>query len=275
VCHDSASVTGGVPGVILRSMYPDKYGYGISAIGNSLTTDRSPLAERWGGWYVTGTHGSQKHAGNIMAPVQAHETGNVKHYLSKVDFGAGSNVTDLTDRFDTTAYLTPHSDIVALLVLAHQTSVHNEITRVSYDARTGRESGAEEALVRTMLFVKETVLSGEIRGTSSFAADFAARGPRDRQGRSLRQLDLQRRLFKYPLSFLIYSEQFAALPSEVQARIYRRLGQVLTGEDTHPDFAHLSAADRAAILDILRDTKPDFVATNTSRDASGAAGAAR
>jgi hypothetical protein len=83
---------------------------------------------------------------------------------------------------------------------------------------------------------------------------------RDSQGRSLRDFDLTRRLFRYPLSYVIHSPAFAALPSDVKGLLYKRLNEVLTGADTSEDFAHLVAADRAAILEILRETMPDFEA---------------
>ena len=113
-------------------------------------------------------------------------------------------------------------------------------------------------LLRAMLFVKAAPLAVPVKGTSAFASEFANAGPRDKNGRSLRDLDLERRVFKYPLSYLIYSESFDALPAIVKDRVYQRLREVLTGADTNPEFAHLSSADRTAILEILKDTKAGF-----------------
>jgi hypothetical protein len=112
-----------------------------------------------------------------------------------------------------------------------------------------------------MLFADEVALTAPIRGSSSFVADFEARGPRDTRGRTLRDLDLEQRLFSYPLSYLIYSESFNALPQIVKSYVYHRVHQVLSGNDT--SIAHLSAAQREAILEILEDTKPDFGAAST------------
>jgi hypothetical protein len=264
VCHDSSSVTGGVPGLIVRSVMPDRYGYGITPIGRSVTTDQTPIDERWGGWYVTGTHGGQQHMGNVIVPALAHEIGNVKSYLAKTPPPPAGNVTSLEDRFDTTAYLTEHSDLVALMVLSHQAYVHNLITVANYAARRGADdvAGAAEPLVRALFFARAAEWNGAMAGTSAFAQEFAARGPRDRKGRSLRDLDLQRRLFRYPLSYLIYSESFDALPAPARDYVYRRMREVLTGADPGKDFAHLTAADRQAILEIVRDTKPAFAATD-------------
>ena len=75
---------------------------------------------------------------------------------------------------------------------------------------------------------------------------------------SLRELDLQTRVLKYPCSYLIYSPAFDALPAESKDAIYARLAAVLTGKVSDARYRHLSASDRQAILEILRDTKTDF-----------------
>src|SRR4030095_3172553 len=117
---------------------------------------------------------------------------------------------------------------------------------------------AGERIVRAMLFVGETPLTEPVHGTSEFAAEFTQRGPRDSQGRSLRDLDLQRRLLKYPLSYLVYSKSFDAMPGELKDYVHRRFREILSGEDKSADFQHLSPEDRTAILEILHETKPGF-----------------
>ncbi|HEY2906674.1 MAG TPA: hypothetical protein VGJ29_12310 [Vicinamibacterales bacterium] len=265
ICHDSASTTGSVPGFIVRSVFADRYGYPLTVPGmdESVTTDQTPIEQRWGGWYVTGTHAEMQHRGNIAAPKLASELPNVKAYVEGVKLGPNGNVTDLHDRFDVKRYLAPDSDIVALLVLTHQSAVHNLITAAGYQARidgdeSPRAKDAAERLVRAMLFVNEAPMAGPIHGTSAFATEFSARGPRDQKGRSLRDLDLKTRLFRYPLSYLIYSDGFDALPLRVKTYVYGRLRQILSGEDTSATFSRLTGDDRHAILEILHDTKPDF-----------------
>jgi hypothetical protein len=195
------------------------------------------------------------------------------------DTESGANVTDLTGRFDTAAYPTGHSDIVALMVLEHQAETHNLIARAHSQARialrdqqamnralgrpddhraqstTARIEAAGEALVRQMLFADEPPLADEVEGTSSFAQEFESKGPRDGMGRSLRDLDLKRRLFRYPLSCLIYSESFDALPGEMRDYVYQRLWQVLSSDDDTADFSHLKRSQRRAIIQILIETK--------------------
>ena len=129
------------------------------------------------------------------------------------------------------------------------------------ETTTGRIKSAGEALVRQMLFADEPVLADPIKGTSSFAADFESKGPRDSMGRSLRDLDLKRRMFRYPLSYLIYSESFDALPDEMKDYVYRRLWEVLKGAEESGDFAHLKRSSRRAIVEIVAQTKkglPDY-----------------
>jgi len=110
------------------------------------------------------------------------------------------------------------------------------------------------------LFVEEAPLPSRMRGTSGFAERFASQGPRDRQGRSLRQLDLDKRLMRYPSSYMIYTQAFDSLPAEAREAIYQRMWQVLSGEDSSARYARLSLADRQAIVEILRETKPGLPA---------------
>ena len=275
-CHGGAA-TDGVPGLMMRSVYSDNAGNPLLRAGTFLTTDGSPWYERWGGWYVTGTYGDKVHMGNNMVPHHAFEIGrNLTDHIARLDIDAGANLPSVTDRFDHQYYISPHSDVVALLVLAHQTNLHNLITRVNYEAQiallrqgeSGAESlptsvsrslrGATERLVYAMLFTGEPPFAGPVRGTSDFAQEFVLAGPRDRMGRSLRDLDLDRRLFRYPLSYLIYSEGFDRLPDLAKDLIYGRLREILTGEDTTGTYDHLSESDRTAILEILGDTISDW-----------------
>ena len=277
MCHDSSSVTGGVPGLIMRSVIPDRHGYAFGSVHDGPTTDMTPIALRWGGWYVSGTAADQVHMGNVMSTSLTNEVGNVRQYLAKAPVKPASGTERLDKFFDTGAYLSSHSDAVALMVLAHQAHVHNLITIASYEARKAlfeegagtrgtagthqeatlrRVKAAAEPLVRAMLFADETPLAGEIKGTSSFAADFMARGVRDTRQRSLRELDLESRLFTYRLSYLIYSDSFNALPDITKSYVYQRFREVLGGTD--PEVTHLPADERRAILEILEATKPDF-----------------
>jgi len=152
--------------------------------------------------------------------------------------------------------------------LAHQTQMHNLITQTNYQTRLALYAGKDaeaarrqierpaEQLVRYLLFANEAPLEEPVAGTSGFAEEFAARGPRDARGRSLRDFDLQRRIFKYPCSYLIYSEAFDAIPQPAKDYVYRRIFDVLSGREQGPEFASLSAEDRQAILEILVATKP-------------------
>ena len=122
-------------------------------------------------------------------------------------------------------------------------------------------SGIAAEVVDYMLFVDEAPLPEPVAGRSGFAERMSAAGPRDRQGRSLYELDLTRRLMKYPCSYLVYSPAFDALPPLAKLPIYKRMWQVLSGEAREPRYRSLSRADRQAIVEILRDTKPDLPST--------------
>lgn len=248
-CH-VASTTRGVPGVMVRSVLTSASGYPKGGAPVRTTGHESPISERWGGWYVTGTVGQQAHQGNAV-----------------IDTAKQPAPISIASSIDTSRYLADSSDIVAHLVLAHQTQMHNVITETNYRYRLGFASGGEqaarqqferpaEALVRYLLFANEARLDEPVVGSSKYTEQFAALGPRDKQGRSLRDFDLQKRIFKYPCSYLIYSEAFDAIPSPAKEYIYRRLLEVLTGQDQSPDFASLSQEDRTAILQILVATKP-------------------
>lgn len=271
ICHSSTH-TRGVPGHIVRSVYPDADGMPLFRAGTYRTDHTSPFDKRWGGWYVTGTHGGMRHMGNELV-----DTPNDPENL---DVERGANLTDVSDRFASGAYLSPHSDIVALMVLEHQVAMHNAITSANYSARLAlrdkdvmnaaldrpddyesdstrrRLQSAAEDLLKVLLMCDEFPLTAPVEGTSGFADEFAARGPRDARGRSLRHLDLQTRLFRYPCHHLIYSEAFAALPERLRLQTLDRLYDVLTQRDRTPAFAHLTPEDRRAIFEILRDTLP-------------------
>ena len=275
LCH-GGSQTRGVPGHIVRSVYPSPSGQPIFSAGSHRVDDSTPLADRWGGWYVTGRHGQQRHLGNITYDARPATAADADP--------SGLNVTDLGERFGTKGYLTGQSDLVALSVFAHQAAAHNALTRASFDVRAAlhREAalnrdldqapdyrwpstntvldGAAKTLVECFLFCDEAPLAGPIEGTTTFAKEFAARGPTDAEGRSLRHFDLERRLFCHPCSFLVYSESFDALPAELRDRFWTRIGEVLTAADPGPRFHHLSADDRKAIRAILVATKPDAAA---------------
>jgi hypothetical protein len=272
-CHASGG-TLGVSGVVVRSVFVERSGMPLFQAGGFVTDHRSPLSQRWGGWYVTGTHGSAQHMGNVFAEDRDHP--------DQLDREKGANVTDLKGRIDTGNYLTDSSDIVALMTLEHQTRMTNLITRVGWETRMAlhdqqamnkalrepadqmsdstrrRIENASDALVKYLLFADEAPLEAPVKGTSTFAKEFEARGPRDKRGRSLRDYDLTRRMFRYPCSYLIYSAAFDALPAPARDRIYHRIWDVVSGADQTPVYAKLTAADRQAVREILVETKRDL-----------------
>jgi hypothetical protein len=246
-----------VPGLFVMSQLPlsdDPHEY-----AQGWPTDhRTPIEDRWGGWYVTGAEVPARHLGNV--PVT-----HVPRSYVRADIAP--KLAAANTEFDTASYLTPHSDVVALLVLNHQMHMSNLLTRLGWEARVAAVEPSRPGVklpdvratardvVDYMLFADEAPLPSQVRGASGFAETFASKGPRDRQGRSLRDLDLERRLLRYPCSYMIYSETFDSLPANARGYVYERLWDVLSGKDTDKAYASLSSADRRAIIEILRDTK--------------------
>ena len=281
-CH-ATSRTQRVPGYLVRSVYTNSAGHPVVGSGSFTTDHTSPFKERWGGWYVTGTHGEMQHMGNVSNHQRDTHFERDKEFDTKAgEIAVGANVESLDDYFDTSKYLTPDSDIVALMVLEHQTQMHNAITAASFETRqaifqsfemnkildrepdflsdsAGRRIDAvAENLVRHLLFCDEFPLTSPVAGSSNFTNDFQTHGPRDNQGRSLRQLDLKTRLFRYPCSYLIESPAFDALPDEVRRRVVQRMVAILTSDESIAGFEHLTDELRREIADILRSTKPEF-----------------
>lgn len=274
-CH-SSSRTDGVPGLLARSLFVNATGFPIFSGGSHNVDHTTPLKQRWGGWYVTGTHGEQTHQGNLV--IRSQEVPR------EVDNSQGQNITSLKERFHVENYLTPHSDIVALMVLEHQLLVHNRMVKASYttqqamdyevtmnkalneplnqrrDSTTRRIESVGNSLIEALLLREEASLSGEIAGTSGFTEQFTGRGPRDSKGRSLRDFDLKTRLFKYPCSYLVYSKTFNGLPAELRDYVWQELWEILANNKKSEEYAHLSADDRQAIIEILRETQPDLPA---------------
>jgi hypothetical protein len=231
----------------------------------AAVTHATAVEDRWGGWYVTGRLGVQQHLGNL--PLAASPDATVSQISNR------SNLPGLSGYFDTAPYMSDKSDIVALLVLEHQSYVHNLITRAKY-ALAGRAAIARDAaawehlpsedravfeavldpLAAAMTLEDERRLLGRVRGTAGFEAEFTADGPADGCGRSLRTFELVSRTFKYPLSYLVYAPAFQSLPFVAKRYLYSRFVALLTSPTGSAAFDR----DRAAALDILVETLPEF-----------------
>jgi hypothetical protein len=232
-CHLSRNSLD-VPGMLVRSVYAESGGIPVSRLGSHLLDHRTPFENRWGGWYVSGGAGAIKHLGNTA-------------------FTSAGEPRPIAAKYE--------SDVVALMVFNHQMHMMNLITRVGWDFRVAASLKPNDVInaqlrddvnefVDYLLFVDEARLPGKVQGTSGFAEKFAALGPFDGKGRSLRQFDLERRLMRYPCSYMIYSPAFDALPAEAKKLIYARTFEVLSNR--------FSSADRQAVIEILRETKKDL-----------------
>lgn len=261
-CHLNLK-TYDVPGLMLRSNLTGPEGRPISQVTNFIVGHNSPLNERWGGWYVTGTHAADVHLGNLISTDRTMPTAAA--------LKATSNVTDLSGYFDTSKYLATSSDTVALSILDHTTRIQNLITHAQYETQfmlhapagvdaSWRIVNTAEPLLASLLLCDEAPLHGRIEGTTKFADEFVRAGPKDSRGRSLRDLDLTSRLFRFRCSYMIYSTGFDGLPKPMKEYLWQRLETILAGKDPSPVYKDFSAEDRQAVLEILTDTKPEFKA---------------
>ena len=266
-CHQS-SATLGIPGIVVRSVSAEHSGMPAFQHGTYVSDHRSEFKDRWGGWYVTGDTGAMKHMGNSVTKNRD-----------------SAELVPIPNRFDSAQYLTPHSDVVSLLVVEHQTHMTNLLTRAGFEIRHAlhhqdamneifkdpagyrsestlrRIRQAAEELIDYMVFVEETPLPNPIIGSSRFTETFAAQGPRDRHGRSLRQFDLRTRIFRYPLSYMIYNPAFDVLPVPLREAAVERLRGILEGRIVEPQYRHLTPSLRRDVLGILAATKPELFAT--------------
>ncbi|MFM8536381.1 MAG: hypothetical protein ACKOEC_22845 [Acidimicrobiia bacterium] len=241
-CHLSWD-TLGVPGLSILTTFPRK---SESDYANGGTVDHyRPIDQRWGGWYVTGRRVPARHMGNLPLIMPVASSAEQK------------TAPSLEGRFDLSGYLTPYSDVVALMVLEHQAHFSNLVTRATYEARLGeplRIAEAADTLADYMLYAEEAAIPSPIEGSSGYAEKFAAMGPKDAKGRSLRELDLRTRLQKYPLSYMIYSQAFREMPDAPKNLVMGKIDRVLSGEFTDKKYAHLTPALRTAIREILSAT---------------------
>jgi hypothetical protein len=279
-CHQNYS-TLHVPGLLVRSVFMAPDGLPLAQFGSYDADDRTPYRRRWGGWYVTGADAALGHIGNAFV------TDREKREAVVSDDTLHRMAPDAM--FDGRGYPSTHSDVAALMVFAHQAHTINLITRLGWEwrmaayprtektretAETAEKSFSASSahaavfsaslkdtvaeLVDYLLFVDEPPLPAPLGRSSAFAALFAAQGPADTKGRSLRQLDLDRRLMRYPCSYLVYSAAFGALPADAKAAVYLRMWDILSGRDTGARYRRLAEADRRAVVDILRETIHDL-----------------
>ena len=271
LCHASPR-TQRVPGAMVRSMQVDINGLPLFEAPHVTTDHRTPFVRRWGGWYVTGKHATMRHMGNTFL--------RNRRDPEPFNYREGANQIDLGQHVKLDLYPTPHSDLVALMVLEHQSQMLNHLTKANFETRMAvdydnvlnraldrpmdfrskstrrRIASVGERLVKYLLFIDEYRLKGSVFGTSQFTTVFASAGPRDRQGRSLRDFDLERSLFKYPCSYMIYTPSFTNLPDTVRDYVTRRMQEILFSSSRRPPFDQLSDSDCRNVREILADTLP-------------------
>ena len=246
-CHSGNSSLN-VPGHLVRSFVTDETGQPVT--GYSRISHEATLSRRFGGWYATGTVGKQHHLGNLFGAevIERH----------RQQPGSLSNLRDLSRLMDTSTLPTPHSDLVAQLVLHHQLHGQNLLTRAGFEYRLKRRSNVNEHVVRYLLFMDEPELTEPVAGTSTFARDFMT-AVRDQPGRELRQLDLQHRLLRTRLSWLVDSPLFRGLPPAVRESLLQEMHAAVAGRT--PELAgkpvpQFPPAEQQAIAALLKQLYP-------------------
>jgi hypothetical protein len=260
-CHEVRE-TLGVPGLIARSLAVGSNGQPLPQATPLESDHRSPFGQRWGGWFITGATGRTLHMGNTVSGVGG----------STRPSRPPQQLRSLEGKFDRDGYPSLYSDVAAVMTLNHQVRMINLMTRVGYETRIALDelrnnvqraepanrliSADARELVDYLLFVDEAPLPEKFESTSGFREQFERDGPRDRRGRSLKQLDLESRLLRYPCSYMIYSPAFDGLPGATKDAIYARMWEVLSGKDRDRKYARLTPQLRDDIVGILLDTKP-------------------
>lgn len=260
-CHAS-SRTEGVPGAFVRSVFPDRDGQPMGQFGGFLSNDATEMAHRWGGYYLTGVGPGVLHMGNQIYDERIEpKPKDIWH-------------ESLEDVIDVDRYLQPTSDIKPMMMLEHQTRVHNVLIRAAMryrralhfaqlmnEAPAASESVRKtlasevEKVLEVMLFRDEAPITGDgMAGDQKIADILTATAPVSSEGRSLKQTRLYPRLMKYRLSYMIYSEAFASLPDALRNAVLARLKEGLTSEDKLPMFDHLGPKERRRIDHILTET---------------------
>ena len=261
-CH-ATSRTENVPGMLIRSVFPDESGHPLLHLGTTDVTHETPLAERWGGYYVTG-RSDLDHMGNLTFT----EDGTANPH--------GGQPADLRAQINVAKYLRPTSDIVALLVLEHQVRMHTLLNAASLNYRRSRhfseilDPGADpdqgsagnvaeswaDKITDCIFFKDEADLGEGVEGDPAFQNEFLARYPKAEGGDSLADFRLYGRIFKRRCSFMVYSDAFNGLPPTLRELVLEKMREAIAGRSERVGW--LAASERKRIDRILMETLPGW-----------------
>ena len=269
-CH-AGSPTNFLPGPMGMSVFPNELGRAVRSVDSfELSGHEIPFHDRWGGWYVSGKQGAMRHMGNTLAERTAGEV--------TIDREKHVNLVGFADFFPEEKYPAKGSDLLALLILDHQIGMHYRLMEAHYRVRQalwdkentpeGEEprsdyetelSESADTVLRYLFFCDEAALGAEtVAGDSTYRDTFLAAKVPTKDGRSLRDLRLQERIFEYRCSYMIYNAAFTALPGVLKQAIFSRMRTVLKSDSSVEGFEHLGTGEKRAILEILTETLPGF-----------------
>ncbi|MES2982755.1 MAG: hypothetical protein V4727_10620 [Verrucomicrobiota bacterium] len=261
-CH-ATSRTENVPGMLIRSVYAEESGHPILQLGTHDVAHETPLADRWGGWFVTG-RSSLPHLGNRVFTEESDLT------PSTIPIKSVAGMVDVKN------YLRPTSDVVSLLVLEHQVKMHNLLNAAAMnyrrsvyfmqtlnpDADPAQGSAGEIAdssakdIVDYLFFKHEADLGDGVEGDAGFQQTFVKRFPKSKNGESLAEFRLYGRIFKNRCSYMVYSEAFKGMPPGLKQKVIARMKRVVAGEEE--GFEYLKESERKRIDTILSETLKDW-----------------
>ncbi len=257
-CH-AGRTSKQVPGLVVESVICTNTGASLDGFRREQVGHTIPLADRFGGWHVTGAHEHGNHLGNLMGEAAPSSPSGYKRFPDP----PGS-------LFDFDRYPVRTSDLFTHLIHEHQLGFHNLVTLGVYRTRDALEAGhghvsnddaaalneIARQLVRYLLFANEAKLpEGGLKPDPAFMKDFLSRRMAIQNGASLRDLDLHGRLFRYRCSYMIQTPSFAAMPKEFKDRVLAGLSTALREQGAPPEFSYLPQEEKRAIRTILRETK--------------------
>lgn len=235
----------------------------VNDAGGSLETWRTvkfghdvPLAERFGGWHLTG--------GIRLPNNHANQIGKLRE--GKLDIR--ENLAGTLFRLEN--FPLPTSEALPMLLLDHQAGFVNLLTEAVYKVRelTAPDHGpltpADEkeldlhaaGIVSYLLFQKEAKLPPTgVTGDPAYLKAFAENRRATADGLSLKDFDLKTRLFRHRCSYMIYTDQWAKLPPLVKDRCWKYL-QRLLAEGGNGVASWIPGTERTAIRRILKATLP-------------------
>lgn len=253
-CHASEE-TKGVPGLLLSSVIPGPGGGTIDAFRRGIFGHSVPYEERFGGWHISGDHPFSNSWANYTGIMQ-------DGIIKKIPNPPGKY-------FSWNKYPTQQSDAIPHLILEHQVGFSNLCISITYRLRQINNQGSNknatdeyskiiknetDKLLSYILFQKEAKLpKNRLSLDSQFIEDFKNNRNSTAQSKLLRELNLKDRLFQLRCSYMIFSNSFQGLPSEIKKQLLEKLRFILLCDKKNlpEEYSYFNDEERLKIHSIL------------------------